>query len=60
MLFRSLAPHLAQLSTVVAILVDSAGDGFAGALKERGIACLKITVDAKLTAAIERGEALAW
>ena len=59
-LVRKIEPHLAQLSTVVAILVESTGDELAAILKSRGITCTTIVVDAKLAKAIAAGEALAW
>lgn len=59
-LVRRIEPHLAQLSSVVAIVVESNADELAAILKQRGISCTTIVVDAKLARAIASGEALAW
>lgn len=59
-LVRRIEPHLAQLSTVVAILVESSGDELTAILKGRGITCTTIVVDAKLAKAVAAGEPLAW
>lgn len=59
-LVRRLDPHLAQLSTVIAILVDSEGDALSRTLEHRGITCTKIVVDDDLAGAVRRGEPLAW
>lgn len=59
-LVRRLDPHLAQLSTVIAILVDSEGEALSRTLEQRGITCTKIVVDAQLARAVTREEPLAW
>ena len=59
-LVRRIEPHLAQLSSVVAVVVDSNADELAAILERRGISCSTIAVDAKLARGITAGEPLAW
>jgi hypothetical protein len=61
-LIAKLAPHLAQLSTVFAIVSPDAPDKdlLTSLLKDQGLTCTSIVLDDELTAAIEKKEPLAW
>jgi hypothetical protein len=61
-LMAKLQPHLAQLSTVFAIVSPEAAekDLFARRLRDHGLACTTIVLNDELASAIEKREALAW
>ncbi|MBX3226587.1 MAG: DUF58 domain-containing protein [Labilithrix sp.] len=61
-LVTRLEPHLAQLSTVFAIVSPEAAqkDALAQRLHDKGLACTTIPVDAELARAIVAKEPLAW
>jgi len=57
---RRLEPHLAQLSTVIAIVPPEHDGMLARALSVRGLACTTLVVTDEVHRAIEAREALAW
>ncbi|MCW5837182.1 MAG: DUF58 domain-containing protein [Labilithrix sp.] len=63
-LVARLEPHLAQLSTVIAIVpsapAGSEQERLERELRDRGLVCAALVVDDRLAAAIRGGEALAW
>jgi uncharacterized protein (DUF58 family) len=61
-LVQKLAPHLAQLSTVFAIVSPEAAERnlLSQRLRDHGLACTTIVVDAEVARAIEDREPLAW
>lgn len=67
-LVRRLEPHLAQLSTVIAIMLPRAGDADGGGdarafeqrVRERGVACTILTLDADVREALRKRTPLSW
>jgi uncharacterized protein (DUF58 family) len=63
-LVARLEPHLAQLSSVIAIVTNDAGDSeqklLEQKLRDHGLACTILVVDEKLTKAIRAKEELSW
>jgi uncharacterized protein (DUF58 family) len=62
-LVKRLEPHLARLSSVVAIVGDAPTterEILENELRDHGLACTTLVVDAKLASAIQAREELAW